>query len=329
MKSEIQATLNEILNKVAKDTIINEVEEKELKKFPSLFPFIDNMTVTKNINGYDYIIEFNGLKVNDFINQCKGDNINDSIKKMEKKLLIDLDEKNNDVNLEIALDVENDEIKGKIKINQSKLGINENIKQNNMKRKKTMVLSETKLINMIQKIVESVPGLETFQKTNKISKKNNEDNIKTSTEKMKKYLSFDGNDNPKFPKQIGKGEKKAKRHTEKEDEYINNFRGENALDLDYDNSENQEFNERNEKYLKGSKETGNCQNEEETVNTIKSDTGEQMLKISKKRKEVNDKKPMYKKDPMPVTNKQNDEDSMLNEELKKMKNLYKYNKKTQ
>ena len=73
-------------------------------------------------------------------------------------------------------------------------------------KKKTIRLSETELTKMIAQMVsESIPGLDAAKKSHTESGKENNANIAAVEKKIAATMKFDGNDNPKFPKAIGKG----------------------------------------------------------------------------------------------------------------------------
>ena len=72
---------------------------------------------------------------------------------------------------------------------------------------------------MIAKMVsESIPGLQAAEKSHLESGKENKAHLADVETKMKKLASFDGNDNPEFPKAIGKGEKVARKNSEEEND---------------------------------------------------------------------------------------------------------------
>ena len=80
---------------------------------------------------------------------------------------------------------------------------------------------------------------------------------------MKDYLSFDGNDNPEFPKAIGKGDKVARENTpEQEDEIAKNYAG--LENLDYDIEPDEKFKERLKKAIEGHTTMGNAPTTEKT-----------------------------------------------------------------
>lgn len=197
-------------------------------------------------------------------------------------------------------------------------------------KKKTLRLTETELVNLISKMVaESVPGISVTKKAQDDSKKENDANAKDVEKKMKDYLSFDGNDNPEFPKAIGKGETMAINNTEEEDEFVEDFKGKGLENLKYDHEPSSQFKERLKKSLEGDKKMGNSQ---DAANVIKTDTGKKMAKIADRIEKEEEKMPMYKKDPAPTKEVNESKvtfSNILNEEIEKMKKLTGYNKKTQ
>lgn len=202
-------------------------------------------------------------------------------------------------------------------------------------------LNENELVSLINKMVlktmnESVPGLEITNKSRNISGKDSKSHMSDVEKKMKKTLSFDGNDNPEFPKSIGKGDKVAHRTNEKENETIEDYRGGGLEDLDYEYEPSENFKKRMKEALEGSSKMGNSQ---DVANVIKSKTGE---KISKKvdRKKKKEKENFevswghsWKDPEHTISVKESKENSknsiILNEEMDRMKQMYSYNKKTQ
>lgn len=169
----------------------------------------------------------------------------------------------------------------------------------------------------------SVPGANEAKKSRNDSGKENKEHLADVEKKMKDYASFDGNDNPEFPKQIGKGEKVARQNDEEQDQVVDDNRGRGPQDLTYDNDFAKKQVERIKKAMTGDSTMGN--EEEEGSNTIKSDTGENMVKNMKTRQEIKKDAPLYNKEAVPVDTKK----KSVNEEIEKMKNLYKYNARTQ
>ena len=203
-------------------------------------------------------------------------------------------------------------------------------------KKTTLRLSENELVSLIKKMVnESVPGLEVTKKAQSGSKKENDSNLKEVGEKLKKASSFDGNDNPEFPKQIGKGEKMAVNPTEKQEEYIEDFRGGTMINLDYDVEPSEGFKNRLKMALEGDSKMGNSQ---EAANVIKSDTGKKLLKSADRKKEKEKDQIEVSwghrtKEPQKVKvvkeSKTNKMSSILEEEIKRMKAILGYDDATQ
>lgn len=197
------------------------------------------------------------------------------------------------------------------------------------KPKKIVKLTEAQLIDMISKMVnESIPGLSAVENAHKIGNKETKDHMANVDKKIKDSLSIDGNDNPEFPKPIGKGEKMAVNNTEDMDEEMSMDRGENPLDLDYDHEPSDSFKERVKKALEGHSSMGNA----DGGNTIPSDTGKNIAATAEKRKKHKEEAPMYVKDVQPVNEGEETKDSsksVLQEEISKMKKLSSYNEKTQ
>jgi hypothetical protein len=197
-------------------------------------------------------------------------------------------------------------------------------------KKKTLRLKESEMLTMIQRIVkESVPGITVTKKAQTQSKKDNESNATEVSKKIKGATTFDGNDNPEFPKPIGKGEKVARKNTPEQEEEIADNRGGGLEDLHYDMEPSQQFKDRLKKSLEGHSSTGNSQ---DAGNVIKSDLGKNIgKKVERKHKQRKDMV-MYNKDISPtkeVNESKNSLSSILEEEIKKMKNMASYDKKTQ
>ena len=181
---------------------------------------------------------------------------------------------------------------------------------------------------------ESVPGVEVTKRAQKGSKKENDDYMKEVGKKLKKSASFDGADNPKFPKQNGKGEKMAINATPEQDEYTATHRGGTLADLDYDQEPSENFKKRLKMALEGDPKMGNSQ---DAANVIKTDTGKNIDKTSKKKKEIEkDAKEVSwghswksPEDVVIVKESKTSMSSVLNEEIERMKKMYKYDEKTQ
>jgi hypothetical protein len=201
-------------------------------------------------------------------------------------------------------------------------------------KKRTLKLTESELVSLISRMVESVPGVEVTKRAQKGSKKENDDYMKEVGTKLKKASSFDGADNPKFPKQNGKGEKMAINATPEQDEYIATHRGGTLADLDYDQEPSENFKKRLKMALEGDPKMGNSQ---DAANVIKTDTGKNIDKTSKKKKEIEkDAKEVSwghswksPEDVVIVKESKTSMSSILNEEIERMKKMYGYDEKTQ
>jgi hypothetical protein len=191
--------------------------------------------------------------------------------------------------------------------------------------KKSVRLSESELVKLITGMVnEAVPGLTTFQKAHKESGSQNKQALSDVEKRIKEYLTFDGNDNPEFPGH-NEGDVEARQSTGDEADEIADNRGGGLEDLDYDVEPSDKFKERLEMSLKGDVKMGNAQ--KDVANVIPSDLGDKMIKKVKRRKEAIKAAPMYVKDPEPVKNV--NESTVISEEIKRMKEMLMYNKKTQ
>ena len=209
-------------------------------------------------------------------------------------------------------------------------------------KKKTLRLTETELTNMIAKMVsESMPGLEAAKKSHTESGKQNSSALADVEKKISKSLSFDGNDNPEFPKAIGKGEKVARKNTSaQEDEIKKNFAG--LENLDYDIEPDEKFKKRLKMAIEGDRTMGNAPTTEKTDvkptngsklgdeskdkdgNVIPTpETAKGIEKQVKDRQKDKDNRELYNKQAVPVKSKS------INEEVEKMKKMFNYNKKTQ
>jgi len=196
-------------------------------------------------------------------------------------------------------------------------------------KKKTIRLKESELIKLINKMVtESIPGLDSVKSAHNGDKETKQ-HLSDVENKMKDLAEFDGNDNPEFPKSIGKGEKVARENSEEENEFVEDTRGGTPLDLDYDSEPSKQFKDRLKKALEGDATTGNSQ---EYANVIKSDLGKNLAKQAERKEKKEDKQPMYNKDAQPTKSVNESTFKMsevLEEEIKKMKDIVNYNKKTQ
>ena len=209
-------------------------------------------------------------------------------------------------------------------------------------KKKKIRLSETELTKMIAQMVsESIPGLDAAKKSHTESGKENKANLDAVEKKIAGMLKFDGNDNPEFPKAIGKGEKVARKNTPaQEDEIKKNFAG--LENLDYDIEPDQKFKDRLKKAIEGHTTMGNAPTTEKTDvkpsngsklgeepkdkdgNVIPTpETAKGIEKQVKDRQKDKDSRELYNKQAVPVKSKS------INEEVEKMKKMFNYNEKTQ
>ena len=204
-------------------------------------------------------------------------------------------------------------------------------------KKRTLRLTEREMVDMISRMV-SESDVITHSATKKAqqgSKKENDDYMKQVEDKLKKASSFDGADNPEFPKQNGKGEKMVINATPEQDEYTATHRGGTLAELDYDQEPSENFKKRLKMALEGDPKMGNSQ---DAANVIKTDTGKNIGKTSVKKKEIEKDAQEISwghswKSPEKVIivkeSKKTNMSSVLNEEIERMKKMYGYDKKTQ
>jgi hypothetical protein len=192
------------------------------------------------------------------------------------------------------------------------------------RKKKVLRLKESELIKLIKNTIkESVPGLTVTKSAQSKTKQDSEENAREVAKKIEKATSFDGNDNPEFPKQIGKGEKMTRKPVENEEEIIDDNRGGGMEDLNYEIEPSEMFKERQKMSIKGDTKMGNSH---DAANVIKSDLPEKMLKKVERKKEKQKNEPVVSwghrwKSPTEV--------KVVNEEIDRMKKLLNYNEKTQ
>jgi len=212
----------------------------------------------------------------------------------------------------------------------------------NESRKSVLRLNENELVSLIKKMVvsskknlsEAIPGLEVTKKAQGGSKKDGNDAMKEVQKKLKKISSFDGNDNPEFPKQIGKGDKMAINPTEKQEEFIADNRGGTMVDLNYEHEPSEAFKKRLKMALEGDSKMGNSQ---DAANVIKSKTGENLYKSAerkKKREEESAEAFFGARGVQPLKVKTVKESkttmsSIINEEVSRMKKIIGYDENTQ
>jgi hypothetical protein len=207
-------------------------------------------------------------------------------------------------------------------------------------KKTKLRLTESELVSLIKKMVEKVkinikestPGLEITSRVKNANKKENDSNIKNVEEKLKKISTFDGNDNPEFPKQINKGEKTTINNTEKQDEIVADNRGGGLEDLDYDYEPSEEFKKRLKMSLTGDSKMGNSQ---DAANVIKTNTGQELDKkiVRKKEKQSKDSEVSWGhmwKTPIVVNEKKSNKmTDIIEEEVERMKRMIGYDERTQ
>lgn len=242
-----------------------------------------------------------------------------------------------------------------------------------VKLKESIKLTEEEMIDMIEKIVKeekdnikkmSKPkGLATYETAIGKSKKENDDYIKSVTQKMKDYLK-DGSkedytmDAEHFPESNGQMDKKMAKKTyqasDAVEEYVEAFSSAGQENLVYDEIHpNEDWVTDN---IEGSSRTGN---NPKWANAVETPVNKNRNKIRKENLLGALKKQAYNKSPQPVvtdeagevtnggkntTNKSNTKANkimnqlestqekktkLLNEEINKMSNLLNYNRKTQ
>jgi hypothetical protein len=198
-------------------------------------------------------------------------------------------------------------------------------------KKKTLRLTESELIKLISKMVSeaAIPGMEVYKQAHTASGKENKENLSNVDKKIKGALSIPGATNPEFPKANTKGDKVADNNSKEEDDTVADQRGGTMLDLDYENEPSPEFKDRLKKSLEGDVTMGNSH---DAGNVIKSDLGEKLAKVAKRKEEEEKNAPMYNKDAQPVKivkESKSETEVILENEIKKMKMMYGYDKKTQ
>jgi len=237
------------------------------------------------------------------------------------------------------------------------------LRKESKKSKSTLKLSESEMIDLIEKIVledkEKVKsniknltepkGLTTYRRAVKGSGKENDDYIKSVAKKMKDYLKDgskgDYETNPKhFPKSNGglaKMKKMAYEVSKDGEEFLDDYMRPGMENLDYDEIHpNEDWMKDN---IEGSSRTGN---NPEWINAEKTELGAKLNKKRKENKFAKAKRMAANKSPQPVvTDKPGQEsgkgidikvesiesktDKKLNEEFEKMKSLISYDRKTQ
>ncbi len=205
---------------------------------------------------------------------------------------------------------------------------------------------------MTEKIVTepagTVPGLQAVKTAHEGDSKEEKEYMNSVDKKMKDYLNFDDNDikEPEtgdFPKQIGEGDKVAHRNTSEEEEYIDTYRGMKPQDAVYDTPPSKQFVDRVKKALSGDSTMGNKQ-DKDTANISLSELGEKLFKDVKTKRDAMTNDPMYVKDKQPVEDiekydkethdlrtvaEEETNQAVIEEEIKRMKAISTYGKKTQ
>ena len=216
----------------------------------------------------------------------------------------------------------------------------------NESKKTTIKMTENEVVSLIKKMVSEakkdvkeggtgVPGVLVTKRAQTGSKKENDDYMKEVEKKLKDISTFDGNDNPEFPKQVGKGEKMAINATPEQEEYFDDNRGGTLADLNYDQEPSEGFKKRLKMALEGDSKMGNSQ---DAANVIPSKTGEKIAKTALRKKEKESKDTViswghsWKSPEKVVVVKESEKpkmSSIINEDIEKMKKIIGYNKKTQ
>lgn len=209
---------------------------------------------------------------------------------------------------------------------------------------KKLRLKESELVSLIGKMVTEaakgqpgipgIPGVTVTKRAQDIFKKESKTHSDEVGKKLKKYLSFEGNDNPEFPKPIGKGEKVAYKNTSENEENIEDNRGETASDVTFDYEPSEGFKDRVKKALEGDSTMGNSS---DAGNVVKDKVGSKIVDKTKRKKESIKKKKdvswghswVNPIDVHSVNESTNKLSTILEEELKKINRLSSYNKKTQ
>jgi hypothetical protein len=224
--------------------------------------------------------------------------------------------------------------------------------------KKSIKLSESEMIDLIEKIViqeqksniksGTAKGLEKYKQIHTKDGKENRDSLKATAKKMKEYLKSGSKgeykENPNFfPKGNGELAKMSKKgYTMSDDgkEFVDDFISPGMEDLVPD--EIQYDNEWVSDNIKGSSKTGN---NPEWGNAVKTDLGDKISKKLTDKKFRKAKEQAYRKSKQPVTDGTGDNSGnginiklesidpktsqKINEEFNRIKSLMGYNQKTQ
>jgi hypothetical protein len=303
----------------------------------------ENQSVDEKLHGGQHKLDVDNdgkIEASDLAKLRKGETNESTCEKCGKELCEcgDMQEDEGKGEIEMDIDETTCEKCGKGICECGDMNETETISEN----KKVIRMTESELVEMITKMVnEAIPGLKAVEDSHKVGGKETKEHMGNVDKKIKDALSVEGNDNPEFPKAVGKGgpetldPKKVVHNTDDQNEEMEMERGENPLDLDYDHEPTDEFKDRLKKALEGDSTMGNA----DGGNTIPTDTGKNIAKTAEKRKKRDEEKPMYVKDVQPVkivkeskedlTETVEEKKSVLEEEIQKMKKLSSYNEKTQ
>jgi len=303
----------------------------------------ENQSVDEKLHGDQHKLDVDNdgkIEASDLAKLRKGETNESTCEKCGKELCEcgDMQEDEGKGEIEMDIDETTCEKCGKGICECGDMSETETISEN----KKVIRMTESELVEMITKMVnEAIPGLKAVEDSHKVGGKETKEHMGNVDKKIKDALSVEGNDNPEFPKAVGKGgpetldPKKVVHNTDDQNEEMEMERGENPLDLDYDHEPTDEFKDRLKKALEGDSTMGNA----DGGNTIPTDTGKNIAKTAEKRKKRDEEKPMYVKDVQPVkivkeskedlTETVEEKKSVLEEEIQKMKKLSSYNEKTQ
>ena len=158
----------------------------------------------------------------------------------------------------------------------------------NIDKKETLEALKSKLIEAEK---TNFPGMSTYTKISKESGKENTNAYDAISKKIKDYLKgMLDNSNPEFPHQNNSKtdyDSPMYRNSTEQDEYIADWRGGGLEDLEYDTDPGETFKKRNEKYIKGSTETGNNTGKgtdgQQVANVVPSDLGDRVIKKQKRK----------------------------------------------
>ena len=234
--------------------------------------------------------------------------------------------------------------------------------------KNSLQLTETELVDMIEKIVleqqakeakknvnsfkmKTPVGLAEVEKANKETGKEYDEQVNKVTKKLKEYLKDGSKEEftmePKhFPKgngELGEMKKKAYKASDAVDEYLDNFAYPGLENTHYDEIKpNDEWLTKN---LEGSSETGNSG---EWANAVDTGLGKKVNEKRKKNLYQKEKQKSYNRVAQPVDTAgehegeksldkmfaklesiDNKKDKLIKEDMEKMKSMINYNRKTQ